>query len=96
MKKYYVYILTNHLNSVLYIGFTSNLSRRLMAHQLSINGRFSSKYNLYKLVYFEKYNDVYSAILREKQLKKWKRSWKLELIRSMNSKFVDLKYESNF
>lgn len=96
MKNYYIYILSNHTNSVLYIGFTGNLSKRLSIHRLSILGRFSSIYKLYKLVYFEVYSDAYSAIYREKQLKKWKRSWKVELIREINPYLKDLTSEINF
>jgi len=85
-----VYIITNKHNTVLYIGVTSDLSGRIYQHQhKSIKG-FSSKYNIYKLVYYEQFNDIYHAIEREKQLKKWKREWKNDLIASLNPEWKDL------
>ena len=81
---YYVYILSNWDDSVLYIGVTSNLERRLYEHRNGLAEGFTKKYNVHKLVYFEHTNDVYSAISREKQLKKWSRSKKNILIGRMN------------
>ena len=87
---YFVYILANWDDSVLYIGVTGNLPRRLYEHRNHLVDGFSSKYNTTKLVYFEQTNDVYSAISREKQLKKWRRSKKNDLIERINPQWVDL------
>ena len=87
---YFVYILANWNDSVLYIGVTANLPRRLYEHKNHLVDGFSSKYNTHKLVYYEETNDVYSAISREKQLKNWNRSKKNELIQRMNPQWVDL------
>ena len=87
---YFVYILTNWCDSVLYIGVTRNLPRRLYEHRNHLVAGFSSKCNTHKLVYFEETNDVYSAISREKQLKKWSRNKKNELITRANPQWVDL------
>jgi len=81
---YFVYILANWDDSVLYIGVTSNLERRLFEHRNGLVEGFTKKYNVHKLVYFEHTNDVYSAISREKQLKKWSRDKKNTLISSKN------------
>ncbi len=89
-KIYYVYILANWSDSVLYIGVTSNLPKRLYEHRNHLVEGFSAKYNTHKLVYFESTNDVYSAISREKQLKKWNRSKKNALICSLNPEWRDL------
>ncbi len=85
-----VYIMTNFNNSVLYIGVTNNLLRRVVEHKRKINKGFSSKYNLKKLVYFEITSSIEDAINREKQLKNWKRKWKMDLIRKSNPEFKDL------
>ncbi len=90
---YFVYILANWDDSVLYIGVTGNLPRRLYEHRNHLVDGFSSKYNTYKLVYFEETSDVYSAISREKQLKKWRRAKKNELIAKVNPQWVDLSEE---
>ena len=87
---YCVYILANWNDSVLYIGVTSNLNRRLYEHRNGLADGFTRKYNVHKLVYFEQTNDVYSAISREKQLKNWNRAKKNALISSMNPHWVDL------
>ena len=87
---YYVYILSNWCDSVLYIGVTGNLPRRLYEHRNHLADGFSSKYNTNKLVYFEETSDVYSAISREKQLKNWSRSKKNELISNANPQWADL------
>ena len=80
MKTPCVYILTNKPNGTLYIGVTSNLSARTYQHKNSFVDSFSKKYNLHILVYYEIHQDMYSAITREKQLKKWNRAWKIRLI----------------
>ena len=87
---YFVYILSNWNDSVLYIGVTGNLPRRLYEHRNHLVDGFSSKYNTEKLVYFEETNDVYSAIAREKQLKGWTRKKKNDLIMTVNPEWKDL------
>ena len=87
---YYVYILSNWDDSVLCIGVTNNLSRRLYEHRNHLADGFTSKYNVHKLVYFESTSDVRSAIEREKQLKGWRRSKKDELITKTNPNWADL------
>ena len=87
---YFVYILSNWDDSVLYIGVTSNLSRRLYEHRHGLADGFTKQYNVHKLVYYEHTNDVYSAISREKQLKKWSRSKKNILIQQTNPLWKDL------
>ena len=87
---YFVYILSNWNDSVLYIGVTSNLPRRLYEHRNHLVDGFTKQYNVHKLVYYEHTNDVYSAISREKQLKGWRRSKKDALIAKMNPDWHDL------
>ena len=87
---YFVYILSNWDDSVLYIGVTSNLIRRLQEHRNKLADGFTKQYNVHKLVYYEHTNDVYSAISREKQLKNWSRSKKITLIERMNPEWRDL------
>lgn len=89
---YYVYILTNKNNTTLYIGFTNNLKRRLKQHLAKSNTGFTKRYNLNKLIYFEKIPYVNNAIKREKQLKKWNRKWKENLIYDMNPDWEDLSW----
>jgi len=84
------YILTNKKNGTLYIGVTSNLIQRIWQHKAKVTQGFSSKYDLDKLVYYELHSDINDAILREKQLKKWRRQWKLNLINQQNHSWVDL------
>ena len=86
----YVYILVNFDNSVLYIGVTSDLQKRLYVHGNKVAKGFTEKYNCYKLVYYEWTDSIESAILREKQLKKWSRKKKEDLIRINNSGWEDL------
>ena len=88
--EYYVYILTNWNNCVMYIGVTNNLERRLYEHRIGLNEGFSKKYRTHKLVYFEKTNDVSAAITREKQLKKWSRAKKAQLVTATNPDWKDL------
>ena len=89
-KQYFVYILTNKKNGTFYIGITNNLLRRVYEHKAGIIEGFSTKYHLNKLVYFEVYEDVKNAILREKKLKRWHRMWKIELIEKINPEWEDL------
>jgi putative endonuclease len=90
MKHYYVYILTNYKNGTLYIGVTNNLYRRLQEHKDKSTKGFTQKYNLTKLVYYELYFDIRIALEREKNLKKWKRHWKLRIVESMNPLWEDI------
>ena len=92
MKDYYVYILSSKRNGTLYIGVTSNLKKRIFEHKHNLIEGFTKKYKVHNLVYYEQTTDARSAITREKQLKKWKRKWKLELIENMNPKWEDLYY----
>ena len=87
--KYYVYILASKRNGTLYVGMTNSLRNRMEQHRLGKNPGFTQKYNVKILVYFEEYNDPRDAIAREKQLKWWRRKWKLELIESMNPDWKD-------
>jgi putative endonuclease len=90
MQYSYVYILCNKPNGTLYIGVTSNLVKRIYEHKNKLAKGFTEKYNLDKLVYFEQHEDISAAILREKQLKKWNREWKIRLIENQNPKWLDL------
>jgi putative endonuclease len=85
-----VYILASKQNGTLYIGVTSDLSKRTWIHKNDVVEGFTRKYGVHRLVYYEMYPDMMSAILREKQLKKWNRTWKLELIESKNPGWNDL------
>ena len=89
-KSAYVYILTNHTNTTLYIGVTSNLVKRIYEYKNKIVDGFSKKYNLTKLVYFEQTESIMSAIEREKYLKGKKREFKINLINSLNKEWIDL------
>ena len=89
-KTGYTYILTNNYNTVLYIGVTSDLKKRLFEHKNKLFKGFTYRYNLNKLVYFEEFNDINDAIAREKFLKHKKRIFKNELIEKMNPQWKDL------
>jgi putative endonuclease len=89
MKTYFVYILTNKRNGTLYIGVTSDLSKRVAEHKIGLIEGFTKKYGLKRLVYYEETSDIVEAITREKQLKKWNRNWKLQLIESVNPAWID-------
>ena len=90
MKNMYVYIMTNDRNGTLYVGVTSDLPRRVYEHKNSIMKGFTSKYQLNKLVYYEVFDDELTAIQREKNLKKYNRNWKKDLIESQNPEWADL------
>ena len=92
-KCYFVYILASSKNGSLYIGVTSDLVRRIYEHREGLVDGFTKKYGIKTLVYFEYGGDINSAILREKQLKKWHRSWKLKLIEKDNPFWRDLAEE---
>lgn len=87
---YYTYILTNKNDTIMYIGVTNDLKRRLYEHKSKQVDGFTKKYNVYKLVYFEKYSDIDNAIAREKQLKHWVRSKKNLLVETQNPNWDDL------
>lgn len=87
---YYVYILASQRNGTLYIGVTSNLEKRLKEHKSKTFKGFTEKYNVTMLVYYESTNFIEQAIDREKQLKKWKREWKIKLIEELNPEWKDL------
>lgn len=87
---YYVYILTNKSNNVLYTGVTNDLVRRIYEHKNKLIKGFTSKYNSNKLVYYEQIEEIVKAIEREKEIKGWKRERKIELIRNKNPKWKDL------
>ena len=89
-KFYYVYILASERNGTLYIGFTSNLPQRIFEHKQHLTPGFTSKYNVDKLVYFERFEDVNDAIKHEKRLKNWHRNWKKDLIEKHNPEWRDL------
>ena len=95
MKEYFIYIITNKKEGVLYIGITSNLKRRVSEHKNKTIKGFSSRYNLDKLVYYEVYNHIDDALAREKSMKAWKRSWKIKRIIGLNPEWKDLYYELN-
>lgn len=89
-KQYYVYILTNFNNKVLYTGVTEDLIRRVWQHKNSVVESFTSKYNVHKLVYFEIFQTPYEAISREKQIKGGSRKKKIDLIETKNKDWKDL------
>ena len=91
MKEYYVYIVTNKYRTAFYIGVTNDLNNRVSHHHNKTGSLFTSKYNLTDLVYYEIFNDVNYAIAREKQLKNWKREWKIKLIKLVNPNLETLK-----
>ncbi len=84
MKTHYVYILASKRNGTLYIGVTNDIIRRVYEHKNDLINEFTKKYKVHMLVYYEHANDIYSAIQREKSLKKWERKWKIELIETIN------------
>jgi putative endonuclease len=89
-KEYYVYILASQKYGTLYIGITSNLLQRVYQHKEDLAEGFTKKYRVHTLVYYEVHGDVYEAILREKQIKKWRRDWKINLIEKNNPQWLDL------
>ena len=92
-RRYYVYILTNPAATVFYVGLTNDLHRRVEEHKEKVVEGFTKRYNVHRLVYYEEYTDVHDAIAREKQLKRWRRAWKIDLIRQFNPSFRDLAFE---
>ncbi len=92
-RKGYVYIMASGRNGTLYIGVTNNIYRRTWEHKLGLNEGFTWRYGVHRLVYYEEHDRISEAIIREKQLKKWKRRWKLRLIESVNPDWKDLEEE---
>ena len=91
MKNSYIYIISNKHLTTLYVGVTADLEKRIYEHQNKLNLKsFSSKYNLDTLLYWESFEDIINAIEREKQLKNWRRDWKINLIKTMNPDLIDL------
>jgi putative endonuclease len=93
MKHGYVYIMASQKNGTLYIGVTSDVARRVYEHKQGLIEGFTQKYHVKTLVYCETHDDIRDAITREKQLKKWKREWKINLIEKQNPEWKDL-YET--
>ena len=91
-KQYYVYIMASK-SRVLYVGVTNNLQRRVEQHKQKLVEGFTHKYNVTRLLYYEMTNDVHAALAREKQIKSWRRSKKIELIESVNPTWQDLSEE---
>ena len=89
-KQAAVYIVSSKRNGTLYIGVTSNLIQRIWQHRHNEIAGFTQRDNVHQLVYYELHNDMAAAILREKQLKKWKRAWKIRLIEESNPAWIDL------
>jgi putative endonuclease len=89
-KQYYLYIMTNKYNTVLYTGVTNDLQRRVYEHKEKIIEGFTNKYNITKLVYYEVFEDAYTAISREKQIKAGSRQKKIDLVNSINQEWKDL------
>lgn len=96
MSLWYVYIMSNKPNGVIYIGITDNIEERVKEHKLKFRPKsFTSKYNCNLLVYFEEYKVSEEAIVRERRMKKWKRDWKIELIEEMNPNWMDISMNWN-
>ena len=90
MKEGYVYILANRRNGTLYTGVTSNLPRRIYEHKMNLLKGFAQRYEVNQLVYYEGPGEILAAISREKQIKRWRRAWKLQLIEKENPDWLDL------
>ncbi len=89
-RQYFIYILASKRNGTLYIGVTNDLLKRVWEHKQGLVKGFTCKYKVNQLVYYDETNDVYEAIKREHQIKKWRRSWKIELVEKTNPKWEDL------
>ena len=90
MNRYYVYILASQPNGTLYVGMTNNLARRIWEHKNNLVEGFTRRYGVHHLVWYEVADSALTAITREKQLKKWNRTWKIQLIEKMNPEWRDL------
>lgn len=94
-KQAAVYILASKKNGTLYLSVTSNLVQRIWRHRTHQISGFTARYHVHRLVYYELHQDILAAITREKQLKKWRRAWKLRLIEKQNPKWRDLWHQIN-
>ena len=92
-SSFWVYILASRIGGTLYIGVTNNLVRRIHEHREGNAEGFTKKYDVYRLVYFEQFDDIENAIRREKRLKSWNRAWKIRLIEETNPNWIDLYYQ---
>ncbi len=92
MKLSYVYILANEYRTTFYIGMTANLKERMDQHKNELGSKFTLKYNVKDLIYFEEFTDINQAILREKKLKNWHHDWKINLIKEMNPTLKTLQF----
>ncbi|MCB8977278.1 MAG: GIY-YIG nuclease family protein [Ardenticatenaceae bacterium] len=90
MKTYFVYIMASKKNGTLYIGVTGDLARRVWQHKNNVHEGFTQKYGVHRLVWYEVHREVTEAIQREKQMKKWRRQWKINLIEQENPDWEDL------
>ena len=89
-KQYFVYILASRKRGVLYVGITGSLADRISGHNQEVVPGFTKQYHVHHLVYYETYDDPESAIRREKNIKAWKRNWKIEIIEKSNPNWKDL------
>ncbi len=92
-ERFYVYILASQRRGTLYVGVTSNLTKRVYEHKNDLVDGFTKKYGVHRLVYYEIANNAVAAISRERQIKRWNRAWKLRLIEEHNSEWADM-YDS--
>ena len=90
MEGGFVYVMTNKPRGTLFIGVTADLAGRVMAHRTGTGSRFVRRYNLHRLVHVERFDEIEVAIVREKQVKHWKRDWKIRLIEEQNPDWLDL------
>ncbi len=86
---YHVYMLASGRHGTLYVGVTNDLARRIFEHKEQLTEGFTSRYGVTRLVWYESYNQITEAIAREKELKKWRRDWKIWLIEEMNPEWED-------
>ncbi len=90
MRQFFVYILASRRNGTLYVGMTNDLVRRVWEHKHDLTAGFTQRYGVHQLVWYETAATAQAAITREKQIKKWRRAWKLQLIETMNPEWKDL------
>jgi putative endonuclease len=91
MNTSYIYIITNKYRTTFYVDVTSDLQKRITEHHDGIGSAFTKKYNLKYLIFFEEFSDINQAIAREKQIKNWKKEWKLNLIKAQNPNLETIK-----